>query len=146
VLLHSRALSTGVHYHWPLGTVFLRFNARPASVCLSVCLFVCLFVCPRPATLYDSLLILFVTTTCFSRTYCGSKPTTASDFHVPIIQELLGSLPYIFGDQQPCSRIDRAGIRKRHRFPFGAARKRGSQGKDDCAACCESMQGHRSVR
>jgi hypothetical protein len=21
-------------YHWPLGTVFLRFNARPASVCL----------------------------------------------------------------------------------------------------------------
>jgi hypothetical protein len=26
------------NYHWPLGTVFLRFNARPASVCLSVCL------------------------------------------------------------------------------------------------------------
>jgi hypothetical protein len=36
-------------YHWPLGTVFLRFNARPASVCLFVCLFVCLSVrVPQP--------------------------------------------------------------------------------------------------
>jgi hypothetical protein len=62
-----------IYYHWPLGTVFLRFNARPASVCL----FVCLFVCPRPATLHDSVAVWS-----FPKQYVQ---TTASDFHVPII-------------------------------------------------------------
>jgi hypothetical protein len=76
-------------------SVFLRFNARPASVCLSVS-------APRNPIWFSGRVelsgrpqnlltwtIADVTTTCFSRIYCGSKPPTASDFHVTIIPNMV---------------------------------------------------------